>query len=363
MQAGTGAYLTFAAAVCFVFWAGQASRLWRVFVILIANLLFCSLYSAIYVLLLPICATVDFAIGLALCHTSRMFVRKMLLTCSVLLNVGLLVSVRTYAELLSVIGHGSVVFPPALSLGMSFYALQSLTYTIDLYRNDGQAAPGLLQYMSAATFFPTLEAGPIARLTNIIRQLTDRPRLSREDGARALLSIGVGIAKKALIADFLARTLVDRVFDTPNLYSGLEVLTGVYAYSLQIYYDFSGYTDVARGVGMLLGIHLPANFNRPYAAADLTDFWRRWHMSFSNWLRDYLFFSLPGTRTRLMPYLNLVITMVVAGLWHGVSATFALWGLSHGIGLAATRAWWALRGRSTTDTRMARLVGVLLTYH
>ncbi len=124
--------------------------------------------------------------------------------------------------------------------------------------------------------------------------------------------------KKALIADYLSENFVNRVFDTPNLYSGAEALIAVYAYSLQLYFDFSGYTDIARGVGMLLGVRLPINFDRPYLSQNVAEFWRRWHISFSNWLRDYLYFSLPGKRTKVMPYLNLVITMVLGGLWHGV---------------------------------------------
>jgi D-alanyl-lipoteichoic acid acyltransferase DltB (MBOAT superfamily) len=363
MQAGTAAYLTLAAVVFFLFWAGARSRLLRLSIILTANLVFCSTYSVAYLLILPACATLDFLVGLGLARNSGPFPRRLLLSCSVALNVALLVGIRAYPERLLTSADGPDGLPTALALGVSFYALQSLTYTIDLYRKDGVAVSGVLRYFSAATFFPTLEAGPIARLTDVIGQFSAPPRLSREDGARALLSIGIGVAKKALVADFIAQSLVNRVFDTPRLYSGFEVLMAVYGYSLQIYYDFSGYTDIARGVGILLGIQLPANFNRPYAAANLTDFWRRWHMSFSSWLRDYLFFSLPGARTKLMPYVNLVITMVVAGLWHGLSATFALWGLSHGIGLAATRAWWAFRGRSAADTPAGRFVGIFFTYH
>ena len=137
------------------------------------------------------------------------------------------------------------------------------------------------------------------------------------------------------------------MFDTPKLYSGAEVLLAVYAYSLQLYFDFSGYTDIARGSAQLLGIRLPPNFDRPYRSANLTEFWRRWHISFSNWLRDYLYFSLPGKRTKVMPYVNLAITMPLGGLWHGLTWTFAIWGLLHGAGLAATRAYMVWRGRRT----------------
>jgi D-alanyl-lipoteichoic acid acyltransferase DltB (MBOAT superfamily) len=159
------------------------------------------------------------------------------------------------------------------------------------------------------------------------------------------------LLKKTCIADLLADTLVNRVFDTPKLYSGAEVLLAVYAYSFQLYFDFSGYTDIARGSAQLLGIRLPANFDRPYRSANLTEFWRRWHISFSNWLRDYLYFSLPGNRTKVMPYINLVITMLLGGMWHGLTWTFAIWGLLHGAGLAATRAFLVWRGRRQEPAR------------
>jgi alginate O-acetyltransferase complex protein AlgI len=156
----------------------------------------------------------------------------------------------------------------------------------------------------------------------------------------------MGLVKKALIADYLAENLVNRVFDTPNLYSGAETLVAVYGYAIQLYYDFSGYTDIARGTGLLLGIRLPLNFDRPYLAGNVTEFWRRWHISFSNWLRDYLYFALPGGRTKVMPYVNLVITMLLGGLWHGLSWTFAVWGLLHGVALAVVRWRMARRGRA-----------------
>ena len=192
------------------------------------------------------------------------------------------------------------------------------------------------------------------RVTELIKQFSARPALSREEGGRAFFLIGLGLLKKALIADYLAENLVNRVFDTPKLYSGAEVLVAVYAYSLQLYYDFSGYTDIARGTAQLLGIRLPINFDRPYLSANLTEFWRRWHLTFSNWLRDYIFFSLPDARSKFMPYLNLVITMLLGGLWHGVTWTFAIWGLLHGTLLAATRAWWAWHGRPKQPVHLLR---------
>jgi D-alanyl-lipoteichoic acid acyltransferase DltB (MBOAT superfamily) len=197
-------------------------------------------------------------------------------------------------------------------------------------------------------------------------QWSKRELLSAQDGGKAFFLIGLGLLKKFLIADYLAETLINRVFDLPKLYSGTEVLMGVYGYALQLYYDFSGYTDIAIGSALLLGIKLPINFNRPYAAQNIADFWRRWHISFSNWLRDYLYFSLPGLRSRwkIFTYGNLVLTMAIGGLWHGASWTFLVWGLWHGTGLAAQRWWQVMRGNPTPSTHPAtRILKGVVTFH
>ena len=356
MQAGSGAYFLFVAAVFFLYWANSKSALWRIAAILIADYIFCARFGLFYVVLLPVCSSLDFAVGLGLMRSKSPGLRRALVTASVVLNLALLASTRHMGLLLT---SWNWIFP----LGLSFYVFQSLTYTIDLYRRDGEGTTSLLAHLSAAAFFPTLQAGPITRLTELIPQFAKRPLLSREDGGRAFYLIGMGLLKKALIADYLAENLVNRVFDTPNLYSGAEALLAVYAYSLQLYFDFSGYTDIARGTALLFGIRLPINFDRPYLASNLTDFWRRWHISFSNWLRDYLYFSLPGKRTAYMPYIGLVITMALGGLWHGVTWNFAVWGLLHGLMLAAVRGWWAWRGRSRTPAgAWRRAVAVFGTY-
>jgi D-alanyl-lipoteichoic acid acyltransferase DltB (MBOAT superfamily) len=269
-------------------------------------------------------------------------VRRLLVGVSIAVNLALLVGSRHMGAVIGPMGW-DWIFP----LGLSFYTLQALTYTLDLYRRDAEGTTSLLAHLSAVSFFPTLQAGPITRVADLVKQFAQRRPLDRAEGGRALFLIGLGLLKKACIADLLAENLVNRVFDTPKLYSGAEVLLAVYAYSIQLYFDFSGYTDIARGSAQLLGIRLPPNFDRPYRSVNLTEFWRRWHISFSNWLRDYLYFSLPGKRTRIMPYVNLVITMLLGGLWHGLTWTFATWGLLHGAGLAATRAYMVWRGRRT----------------
>jgi D-alanyl-lipoteichoic acid acyltransferase DltB (MBOAT superfamily) len=360
-QQADSVYYVFVAAVFFLYWACSGWRLPRLAILLFANYLFCARFGLFYVLLIPACSTGDFLIGLGLMRWRGAAVRRLLVSASIVLNLAVLAGSRHMALLLDR-GPGARwdwVFP----LGLSFYAFQSLTYTIDLYRGDGEGAASLLEYLSAVAFFPTLRAGPITRVTDLLAQLRARPHLTRTEGGRAFFLIALGLLKKALLADYLAENLVNRVFDTPTLYSGAEALLAVFGYSLQLYYDFSAYTDIARGAGLLLGIQLPINFDRPYQSANLTEFWRRWHLSFSNWLRDYLFFSLPGGRTRVMPYVNLVITMLLGGLWHGVAWTFAIWGLLHGVGLAATRGWWAWRGRPRQPVKpWRRVLAVVGTY-
>jgi alginate O-acetyltransferase complex protein AlgI len=343
MQVGSGAYYVFVATVFFLYWAAARARRARLSVVLLANYVFCAQFGVFYVLLLPACSLVDYSVGLGLASSRMRFrqpaLRRLLVTISIALNLGVLIGSRYTPRLLN--RHGGVQWDWVFPLGLSFYIFQSLTYTIDLYRRDAEGTRSLLEHFSAVSFFPTIVAGPITRVTELIKQFAAAPTLSRADGGRAFFLIGLGLMKKALIADYLAANFVNRVFDTPNLYSGAEALIAVYAYSLQLYFDFSGYTDIARGVAQLLGIRLPINFDRPYLAANMTEFWRRWHITFSNWLRDYLYFSLPGKRTKVMPYLNLVITMILGGLWHGVTWNFAIWGALHGSALAVTRLWQA----------------------
>ena len=363
VQASAGAYYVFVAAVFFLYWAAAGSRHVRLAVVLLANYLFAARYGLFYVVLLPLCSSIDFLAGLGLMRFRAQAARRLLLGVSLALNLGLLVGSRHMLWVLGRFGGGAAHWDWVFPLGLSFYTLQALTYTIDLYRGDTEGTRSPLEYLASVTFFPTLLAGPITRVADLVAQFAQRPALDRSEGGRAFFLIGLGLLKKIFLANFLAENLVNRVFDTPTLYSGAETLIAIYAYSLELYFDFSGYTDIARGVGMLLGIRLPINFDRPYLATNLTDFWRRWHLSFSNWLRDYLYFSLPGARTKVMPYVNLAITMVLGGLWHGVTWTFFAWGLLHGTGLAATRAWMVKRGRKRKPANpWARAAAVFGTY-
>jgi D-alanyl-lipoteichoic acid acyltransferase DltB (MBOAT superfamily) len=209
-----------------------------------------------------------------------------------------------------------------------------------------------------------MTAGSIPRQGKLLDQLSRPFAFSAEDAGRAMLLIAVGLVKKLLIADYLANNLVNRVFDTPALYSSVETLVAVYAFALQLFFDFSGYTDIAMGAALLLGIRLPENFRQPYLAVSVAEFWRRWHITFSEWLRDYLFDVLP--KRRKYPLLSysyaFLVTFALGGLWHGISWNFLIWGVLHGLALGVVFAW-KLRRKIPSPHWWAKLLGGFITFH
>jgi D-alanyl-lipoteichoic acid acyltransferase DltB (MBOAT superfamily) len=244
----------------------------------------------------------------------------------------------------------------ALPVGISFFTFQAISYTVDVRRGLVQPA-SLIDVAVYLSFFPHLVAGPIVRAREFLPQL-ERPR----DPQRVAVSAGItliamGLVKKVMIADYLGRTIVDPVFGVPQAYHAPDVLMAAYAYAAQIYCDFSGYTDIAIGLALLMGFVFPQNFNSPYRATGFRDFWRRWHMTLSRFLRDFLYIPLGGSRgSKLLTYRNLMITMVLGGLWHGAAWTFVLWGAFHGVGLVSEH---ALGGRLRAPAWLRWLV----TFH
>lgn len=336
--------------------------------ILFANYFFLARWDISCLALIPAASSCDYVIGLGLQYSQNRIIRKLLVSCSILLNIGLIVAfkympffLQNWADLR---GEEPREWHWTLPISLSFYAFQSLTYTIDLYRRDIPGTRSLLAHLAAVSFFPTILAGPITRVSTLLDQFEKPKKLDAADGSRALFLIGLGLVKKLMIADYLGINLVNRVFDFPNLYSGGEVLVAVYAYAFQIYFDFSGYTDIAMGSALLLGLKLPPNFNAPYLAENVADFWRRWHISLSNWLRDYLYFSLPGKRSKfiVVSLFNLFITMVIGGLWHGPSWNFVIWGALHGLGLAVVRLFQSKFG-SAKAKGVWRVVNIFVTFH
>jgi D-alanyl-lipoteichoic acid acyltransferase DltB (MBOAT superfamily) len=367
MLLSTAPFFVFFLTTSLLYWLLANTRGARLFVLLAANLFFLSKFGLLY-LALPVAASIDFLVGLGLGKPSAedegKARRLALLWVSVVLNVGMLTATK-FIPL-----RAGDRYSWLLTLSLSFYCFQALTYTVDLYRREdgAEAIRSWVGYLGGALFFPVMVAGPILRLHDFLKQLFRKPVLTPELAGRALLLIGIGLVKKLLIADYLSENLVTRVFDTPALYSGLEVLAAVYGFALQLFFDFSGYTDIALGAGLLLGLRLPENFNRPYLAVNLMDFWRRWHIRFSTWLRDYIQERLPQRR-RTHPLASycytVIVTFVLGGLWHGIGWTFLTWGLLHGVALAAVRVWKQVRKtpRGRKPSRAGVALATFLTFH
>jgi alginate O-acetyltransferase complex protein AlgI len=227
-----------------------------------------------------------------------------------------------------------------LPVGISFYTFQIMSYTIDLYRRKVNPVKNIMDFGFYVSFFPQLVAGPIVRASEFVPQIYKRYSLSREEFGFAIFVIMKGLFKKLFIGDYIAVNFIDRIFANPAGFSGFENLMALYGYSLQVYVDFSGYTDIAIGVALLLGFRLPRNFNSPYKATNVGNFWKRWHISLSTWLKDYLYIPLGGNRRgRIMTDVNLMITMLLGGLWHGASWQFLIWGGVNGLGLVVYKLW------------------------
>lgn len=376
MLFASGKYLIFLAIVFFAYWLLAARRRTAVLFLLAASYYFYALWNPWCLLFLFLISAVDFSSALAIGSILRPAIRKLLLLTSVLVDVGCLLVFKYFnffsasaTDLLGKLGHPTspIVLNLVLPLGLSFITFRSLGYVIDVYRGTTKPTNRPLEYFTFVAFFPTLIAGPIVRANELLPQFSVHPTLTSEQGGRAIFLIMLGMIKKIAIADFLANNLVDRVFDQPQLYSSVETLAAIYGYALQIYCDFSGYTDIAIGSAILLGFKLPENFNSPYRAVDLRDFWRRWHITLSKWLFDYVYVSFGGLRKRRFNlYRNLMLTFLIGGLWHGAAWTFVAWGVMHGFGLSLNHAWDSLRKRLKLKPRRARwstALSVLLTFH
>jgi D-alanyl-lipoteichoic acid acyltransferase DltB (MBOAT superfamily) len=291
---------------------------------------------------------VDFYVGKRLSKLESPRQRKWLLAASLVANLGVL-GVFKYTNFmldnavacLSAIGvHvGRPYLDIILPAGISFFTFQSMSYTIDVYRRQISPCPSLRDFLLFVAFFPQLLAGPIVRAADLIPQLTQRIRASWADIEAGLAMFALGAVKKLVISDQVAPH-VELIFADPAHYNALALLQGLLGYAVQIYCDFSGYSDMAIGSARMMGYRFPENFKMPYSAVTIAEFWRRWHISLSTWLRDYLYISLGGNRKGTgRTYVNLMLTMLLGGLWHGASWNFILWGGLHGVALAVHRAW------------------------
>jgi alginate O-acetyltransferase complex protein AlgI len=375
--------------------------------------------SGLFFFILLFSTFVDYGIGLAIYHAKNKTNKKIWLALSVFINLFILAFFKydyfiteainnTFHTNFEVVTHAakwsnllfgahfdlSKILPP---VGVSFFTFQAISYTMDVYRGLIKPVRSIVDYGFFVSFFPQLVAGPIARAANFIPQIYKPYSLSKQEFGFAVFLILQGLIKKMLIGDYIAVNLIDRVFSNPLSYSGFENLSALFGYSVQVYCDFSGYTDIATGVALLMGFHLPKNFNSPYKAKNIGDFWKRWHMSLSSWLKDYLYIPMGGNRgisafsyislavllafvvlisqklvlipiilffmgsiwifTRFFPSIkltittniNIMITMLLGGLWHGSSWMFVIWGGLNGLGIVTYKFWKKISPYETID--------------
>jgi D-alanyl-lipoteichoic acid acyltransferase DltB (MBOAT superfamily) len=373
VQFTTLAYAKFFALAFVVTWLSARVRSVRLTFLLAASYFFYAQSGVAFLVLIFACSSADFVLSHAIGRAQDPSQRKAWLVLTVVMNLGVLAYFK-YAKfgvdtaLAALATFGVHVPAPVLSIalpvGISFFTFESMSYVIDVYRGELEPHPSYLEYLTFVAFFPHLVAGPIVRPRDLLPQLARAPVWREGEASSALLLIATGLFKKLAIADYLALNLVDRVFDAPTQYSALECYVAMVGYAVQIYADFSGYTDIAIGSAALLGVRFPPNFAAPYQAHDIVDFWRRWHISLSSWLRDYLYIPLGGNRHgSLRTYANLIATMLLGGLWHGPSWTFVVWGGLHGVALACNRAWRERFGDVLASTPVLRVLSTFATFH
>ena len=352
-----------------IYWSVPARR--RNLVLVVASYVFYGWWDYRFLSLLALSTLVDYTVGRRLAVTDDASRRKRLLLTSVAVNLGVLGTFKyldffsaSAADALSSIGFepDTVTLGVILPVGISFYTFQTISYSFDVYRRRIEPTRSLVDFACYVAYFPQLVAGPIERARRLLPQIADYDRRPPSEAERwsAFYLILMGLAKKVVLADGVAG-IVDEAFDDPAGASGAALTAGVVAFAVQIYGDFSGYTDIARGVSRLLGIELVVNFTEPYLSRNITEFWRRWHISLSDWLRDYLYIPLGGNRHGVArTYRNLMITMLLGGLWHGASWNFVVWGGLHGGFLVVHR---LLRGGSVPEhePRLRDLPSIALT--
>jgi alginate O-acetyltransferase complex protein AlgI len=345
----------------------RASWTLRKWLLLLASYFFYMAWNPPYVVLLVFSTALDFVAGGRIARSDSAFERRSWLVASCVGNLGVLAFFKYSDFLLAnfwLVATPPFVYPDFVSnlvlpLGISFYTFQSLSYTIDVYRDRRAVSGSALDFALYVSFFPQLVAGPIIRSREFLPQLAENRTPSSAELLSGFDQIARGFAKKILCADVLA-TYVDVVYAAPGSFGALNHWLAIYAYAFQIYFDFSGYTDIAIGVARTLGFKIPPNFRLPYLARGPSDFWNRWHISLSTWLRDYLYISLGGSRTtRGRTYFNLAITMLLGGLWHGAAWGFVCWGAFHGAWLVIHRVLF----RERRGFRIPAMVSILLTFH
>jgi D-alanyl-lipoteichoic acid acyltransferase DltB (MBOAT superfamily) len=356
--------------VYFTAWSLDRENGRRKLFLLLASWFFYAQWDWRFVALLIASAVLNWGVAALIARSDEAARRKLLVGLGVSVNLLILGVFKYYGffveqagELLARFGWGRdlPLLEIVLPVGISFFTFQGISYVVDVHRAKTPPARSLLDVMLLMSFFPHLVAGPIVRASDLLPQFDRVPRLTREMAAHGFLLIGWGLFKKTVIASELATRLVDPVFFDPSAYGALDLAAAVYAYAVQIYCDFSAYSDMAIGIAALLGYSFPRNFDQPYRARSMQDFWRRWHISLSSWLRDYLYVPLGGGRKGLVrSCLNVLITMLLGGLWHGAAWTFVAWGALHGgVQVMERLGRAAFKDRSVIPT----WIGVIVTFH
>ena len=313
---------------------------WQNALLLIASYIFYGYWDWRFLSLIIISTLVDFLIGLRLGRTENEHARKQLLAISLMVNLSILGFFKyfnffsdNFTDILNLVGTEAdpITLNIILPIGISFYTLQTISYTFDIYRRKMQPTHNLLDFAVFVAFFPQLMAGPIERAINLLPQI-ERPRqITTSQVHVGLYLILMGYFKKVVVADNLA-FMVNRIFNNYTWYTDLDIILAVIAFTFQVYGDFSGYSDIARGLAKLMGVEIMVNFHLPFFAINPADFWQRWHISLSTWIRDYLYIPFGGNRKgTLITVRNLFITMIIGGLWHGAARNFVIWGIYEGL--------------------------------
>ncbi|HNW99091.1 MAG TPA: MBOAT family O-acyltransferase [Bacteroidales bacterium] len=346
----------------------------RNIILLIFSLYFYYKISGIAVIILFCIATSDYFIGKGIFKIKKKPGKTILLFLSIIINLGSLFYFKYTNFFLKLWdsmqgGNDPLVYNIIMPIGISFFVFKSLSYIFDIYRGDiEQPEKKYFNYVLYVAFFPNILAGPISRASDLLPQFKEKISLSETNIGMGFFLIMCGAFKKIFIADFLAGNFVDRVFDAPDYFSGFESLMAGYGYMIQLYFDFSGYTDIVIGIACLLGFSIMPNFNKPFSSVNVTDFWRRWHMTLSSWLRDYLFTPLTlGLRNwkTFGIILSLIITFVLCGFWHGANLTFIIWGGLHALAMV----WDVITNKSRskirkkTNKNIYKFISIFITFH
>jgi alginate O-acetyltransferase complex protein AlgI len=356
--------------VYFTAWSLDRENGRRKIFLLLASWFFYAQWDWRFVGLLIASAILNWGVAALIASSDRPGRRKWLVALGVAINLTILGFFKYYGffveqaiELLNQFGweRDAPLLQIVLPIGISFFTFQGISYVVDVHRGKTPPARSLVDVMLLMSFFPHLVAGPIVRASDLLPQFARVPRLTREMAAHGLLLIAWGLFKKTVIASELAVRLVDPVFFDPSAYGALDIAAATYGYAVQIYCDFSAYSDMAIGLAALLGYSFPRNFDQPYRAGSMQQFWRRWHISLSSWLRDYLYVPLGGGRKGLVSScINIMITMLLGGLWHGAAWTFIAWGALHGAVQAVERVWRHFR---EGKAGVPHWLGVIITFH